>query len=446
MAEPSRSFWRDRSLWLDREYTPEPPLAADLECDVAIVGGGYTGLSAAYFLKREQPGLEIALLEREVIGFGASGRNGGFAMTLLGENVEDLIGWVGEERARHAHGYMRAAVDHVVETVREHGIDCALEKNGYLALATSPRHAEKVEGYVRGLRTLGTDAAYWDRDRTRSEIRSDAFYAACHDPHCAILDPARFAWGMKRVVRELGVSIYEGTGARLVEEGPTLRLRTTKDTTVRARTLVLATNAWSRWRRTIPVFTYMVATEPLGDTQWKEIGWRGRQGLETSNRLIHYFRPTVDGRIALGGGDAFYWGDGLSGHDRSARAEMLLKQTLVEWFPCLEGVRFTHHWGGPVLMTVDWFPSMGRTGRHRNILYALAYNGHGVASASYSGAVLRDLLLERDSEWTRLFFVNRKGWPIPRSRALRRAFFDLYVSWMRRSDRRAMRSAPPTSR
>jgi glycine/D-amino acid oxidase-like deaminating enzyme len=442
--------FREKSFWLDEEYKPNEPVTSNREVDVAIIGGGFTGLSAAYFLKKEDPTLKIALLEKEVIGYGASGRNGGFCMTLLAENAMDLVEFAGGlEAARLAHKYQRAAVDHVDSMVKDYGLKCDYEKKGLMTMALNPAHIEKIKEYVETYNKLGSDAVFLDQDEVRRRFHTEAFYAACYDKHCAILNPAKLCREMKRVVEGMGVDVYEMTEVLGYEEGEKIRVRTANGS-VTAKAMVLGTNAYiiqldRRFRESgVTVFTYIVLTEPMTDKQYESIGWQGREGIETSLRMINYFRLTADNRIAMGGGDALYFYNDNLDHDRDDYAFQVAHRDLLKFFPQLEGIEITHQWGGPVFMNPDWIPSFGRTGRHNNILFSLGYSGHGVAGANYSGVLIRNLYFEKKSEWDGLFFQNyrTKYWMERgmRNTLVRKVAFDLIKGYYMRQDRAASKS------
>ena len=393
-------LFKEKSFWLDEAYSPGPSLSETVEAGVAVIGGGFTGLSAAYFLKKEDPELKIVLIEKDVIGYGASGRNGGFSMTLLAENAMDLVYFAGSrENARKAHQYMRTAVDHVEAMVREHDLKCDYEKTGLITMALNPEHTKKMKKYVETYNDLGSDCQYLDRQELKRRFNTDAFYGAHYDKHCAILNPAKLCREMKRVVEAMGVRVFENSPVKGIDEGEKIRVHA-QGGTVAAGTAVMATNAystqldWQYAKIALPVFTYIVLTEPLTDEQYDSIGWKGREGIETSLSMINYFRLTADNRIAMGGGDALYFYKDNLDHDQESRAFNTAYRDLIHFFPQLKGIKITHKWGGPVFMNPDWIPSFGRKGKHKNIIYSMAYSGHGVAAANYSGKLLSDLYFE----------------------------------------------------
>jgi glycine/D-amino acid oxidase-like deaminating enzyme len=298
---------------------------------------------------------------------------------------------------------------------------------------------------------LGSPAVYLDENEVRERFRTEAFYAACYDDHCAILNPAKLCRELKRVVEGMGVEIYEMTEVRGYQEGKRIQVRA-ENGTVSAGTLVVGANAYStrldrRYRKVgLPIFTYIVLTEPLSDRQLDSIGWKGREGIETSLHFINYFRLTADNRIAMGGGDALYFYDDDLDHDADEHAFRVALRDLLHFFPQLRGIGITHRWGGPVFMNPDWIPSFGRTGKHGNIVHSMGYSGHGVAAANFSGTLIRDLVFEKRGEWDGLFFRDyRTKYGLEMgmgSSLLRKLVFDLEKSALMFLDRRASGSIP----
>lgn len=387
------------SLWQETvRVDPGAPLAGDTACDVAIVGGGFTGLSVAYHLKKYAPGLDVVLIERDVIGHGASGRNGGFAMPLLGWDLLYAARKIGEEAAGRAYRLMYDAVDHVKRVVADHGIDCDLEPTGYLLLNTCPAREKRARQEYQVAHRLGFEHQWIDRAGVGEHIRSDCFQSGVFDPRPCILNPAKLARGMKAIVEGMGARIYEQTPLDELIDGKPIRLRTSGGT-IRAGQVVLAVNGYGGSlgfleARIMPVHTYIVATEPLEPGQLAATGWANkRTSLETARNFIHYFRLTADNRILFGGEDAqLYYGNAY--RDKDADIFVGLKARLIEYLPALEGVKFTHDWGGVLGVTLDMFPTFGVGGEHTSIFHAGAYSGHGVALSNYSGAILAPQILK----------------------------------------------------
>ncbi|MCS6844844.1 MAG: FAD-binding oxidoreductase [Caldilineales bacterium] len=412
--------FRSKSYWLEvaGPYTESPPLETSIEVDVAVVGGGYSGLSAAFYLKQAEPGLRVALLEQEVIGYGASGRNAGFAMTLFGLTMETTKLRFGEAAVREAQQYMDRAVEHVGELVRTHGLQCDYERTGLITVAISEAGKRRLMREVELANRLGFSAIRWiEQDAVRSLVNSPTYLGARVEDNCALVNPAKLAWEMKRLCLAAGVEVYERTPVQSVQSGRRVALVTPRGV-VNADKAILATNAYSIAfpqvrRKQVAVYTYIVLTEPLSPEQLAPIGWQGRQGIEDGRNLVHYYRLTPDNRLLMGGGDVEFFRGGGLGQDQHAAIRAALEDHVRRTFPSLRDVRFTHHWGGPVSVPFDMAPAVGYADGDHRLIYALGCVGHGVSLALMNGVILRDLALERRSQWTDLFFVNRRTIPWP---------------------------------
>ena len=387
------SFWHETV-----DMTPGPPLIEDIACDVAIVGGGFTGLSAAYHLKKAKPELDVVILERAVVGHGASGRNGGFAMALIGWDLLYTVQKLGDDTARAAYRLMYDAIDHVKRIVAEQYIDCDLETTGYLLLNTCAAREKRARKEFEAARRLGFDHEWLEGESLREYVRSDFFRSGVFDPHPCVLNPAKLARGMKALVERMGVRVYEQTPLEELIDGAVLEL-VTPGGRIRAKQVLLALNGYGASLgfmegRVLPVHTYIVATEPLTENQIEAVGWsKKRASLETSRNFIHYFRLTADNRILFGGEDAqLYYGDVY--RDQDPRIIRDLKDRFREYFPSLANVRFTHEWGGVLGVCLDMFPTFGVGGEHGTIFHAGAYCGHGVSLSNYAGAILAPRILE----------------------------------------------------
>ena len=415
---PSRDF-KENSYWMTtREYTPSPPLKGKKKVDVAIVGGGFTGLTTAYFLKEASPGMSVALLEGEVIGHGASGRNGGFSMTLFGLTLSVTAVRFGKSRTRQAHLYMEQAVNLVRDLVSDLGLDCDYEHPGFLRVATSPRYRKRILHEIELADSMGLKGIEWmEKDRLRQEVQSPLYMGAWWEPRCGILNPAKLAWEWKRVIRDLGAEVYERTPVTEIQRGKGKVTLIVPWGEVEADKVVLATNAYSHLlpllkRKQMPVWTHIVMTEPLKEEHFREIGWKNRQGIEDARNLVHYYRLTVDNRLVMGGRDvSLAYGDNMD-LDRSEETFLGLEQDVRDIFPVLKDVAFTHHWGGPVSVPLDMTPAIGTVG-DKNIVYSLGCVGHGVSMTHLNGKTLADLVRERKSDLTDVFFVNRTTIPWP---------------------------------
>jgi glycine/D-amino acid oxidase-like deaminating enzyme len=421
MIMPDQTHFRSRSFWMETApYEPGPSLMEDSRVDVAIVGGGFGGLWTAYHLKRAEPSLAIAVVEREVIGYGASGRNGGFAMTLVQRSLGDLLEAYGPEEALAVHRAMAEAVDGIGRFSKEHAVDCDFEKNGVLTVSTAPWQDASIEADVRAAKEIGLDdLRFLDAPVLQEMVHSPIYRCGELDTSSAILNPAKLSWGIARVLREQGVAIYEGTEVRGLRRRPDGADVQTSGPTLRAEHVVMTTNAYSvqfpgirRW--VVPIYTYIVLTEPLTDAQWRAIGWSGREGIEDRMGGFHYYRPTADGRIAWGGEIyPYHFGSRIASEfDRDESAFQALRTSLVRTFPPLAGVNFTHAWGGPVAITARWLATFG-TERGGHVHHGIGHCGHGVATTYLGGEILRDLVLDRDTDRTKLCFAWQRPFPFP---------------------------------
>jgi len=414
------------SVWLAEygEYQPEPPLAGDITVDVAIIGGGYLGMATAIALRRREDAARVAVLEAKTVGYGASGRNGSFAMTVTGLGFGTTAMLRGKQFLKRAHTYMEQCVDRLEAFIDEAGLDCAKIRPGFLRVATTPGYVKRLQKQARLMSELGFEGIEWiDADATRKMVNSARYLGAMWEPRLLLVDPARLVREEKRHAITLGADVYEDSPVLAVAKIPGkhsgYRLLTPHGSVTAAR-LVYATNAYSHLfgelgRRQAPAFTYMIATKPLTDEQLAPIGWAGQQGLEDARNLIHYYRLTPEHRIVIGGGPVGLGRGGNLDHDSDERAWQHLERHLHWLWPHLAGVAITHRWGGPFSVTMDLTPALGYLGQERTAVYGLGCIGHGVAMSYLNGEVLADLLTgDGDSEATRLCpFVNRRviSWP-----------------------------------
>ncbi|MGP3948379.1 NAD(P)/FAD-dependent oxidoreductase [Streptomyces sp. 7N604] len=407
--------------WLDDPAKPRarPALVGDEQCDLLVVGGGYSGLWTALLAKERDPGRDVVLIEAKEAGWAASGRNGGFcAASLTHGFANGLARWPEELPKLEALGHRN--LDAIESAVARYGIDCAYERTGEIDLATEPYQVAEVRESSEKAAGLGIELTFLDRDAVRAEVDSPTFLAGVWDrTGVALLNPARLAWGLKRACLELGVRLYEHTPAtELAPHGPGMGVRTPYGR-VRARQVALGTNAFpSLVRRVrpyvVPVYDYALMTEPLGDEQLASIGWRNRQGLSDSANHFHYFRLTADNRILWGGYDVIYHYGGRITEDYNQRPETYLKLAghFFRCFPQLEGVRFTHTWGGVIDTCSRFSPFFGTAHRGR-VAYAVGYTGLGVGATRFGADVMLDLLSGERTERTETDMVRTKPLPFP---------------------------------
>jgi glycine/D-amino acid oxidase-like deaminating enzyme len=399
-------------------YTPGPPLQEDTTVDVAIIGGGYTGLTTAYELRRADPSLTVAVLEAREIGYGSSGRNGSFAMTVVGLGFGATALIKGKDFLTRAHRYMMRAVDTLDELIDREGLDCDRIRPGFLRVATTESYLRKIRKEIDLMNGLGfDDIHYLDRDEVNGRVYSPLHLGAMWEPRLVLVHPLKLV----RAERDLAIRY----GARVFENSPVLKVRRGNDRfrlqtpagTVTAGKVVFATNAYSHLfpqlrRKQVPAFTYWLSTEPLTPEQLDPIGWQGREGVEDARNLIHVYRITPDNRIIMGGGPVgFTFANSLHGDDGPGAWRDIESQFRVT-FPHLRDVRISHRWGGPFSVTLDLTPAMGFLGDERAV-YSLGCVGHGVSMSHLNAQALRDMVLERDSELSESPFVGRRVLPWP---------------------------------
>ncbi len=399
--------------WIDRQPDPAPPLASSLLADIAVVGGGYTGLAAAYFLKSAHPEKKVVVLEARICGAGASSRNAGMALSGLGVDLDALERHLGTGRARKTAQVLRQGLDLVEGLARRHGYEIGFERTGSLSLARNDRQARFHRRLLEVHRRLGLKAEILDRRAVQREIRSPLYVSGFHKPEgTAMVNPWKLVRGLRQAALSVGVVLHEESPVLEVHEGEAHRLVCPAGE-VRAPHLVLATNGYSPHlgyfkNRIAPVHVSIALTEPLDPARRRSLGWPGRQSLWEEGWLYHFFRLTPDDRVLIGGGWAVYrMGDDLR-FPRPDPVYRRLERALCRIFPQLLGVRFTHHWNGPVGFSRDFLPSIGVTGRHRNIFYSLGYTGNGVAMSHLAGQIIRDLYDGQRTDLTDLFLVNRR--------------------------------------
>ncbi len=412
-----------KSYWLQSlapAIRPNAELEGEQRADVVVIGGGYTGLSTAFHLKKLDRSIDVKVLESHICGYGASGRNGGFSMTLFGLTKAITQLRFGRERAVAAQRYMEEAVDYLHHLITENKLDCDYEQSGYLLVATSSAQKRRLEHEFKiAERWRLNGIERWDGQRLRREFQTRAYLLGWFEPRCGILHPAKLARAMKRLAESRGAVIYENSPVQRISRTGQGAFRViTEKGVITADAMVLATNAYSiafpelRALQT-PIFTHIVLTEPLSDEQMAAIGWRCRAGIEDARNFIHYYRLTRDNRIAMGGGDVtLTFGRNLN-KDINARIFRHLERHLLTIFPQLEGIRFTHRWGGPVSITTDMAPVIGFLGKDRRAVFSLGCIGHGVSMTHYNGLTIAELLCGQSTPRTEMFFVGRKIIPWP---------------------------------
>jgi glycine/D-amino acid oxidase-like deaminating enzyme len=409
----SLSFWHDT---VPGTLTPGEPLPADTEADVAIVGAGFTGLWTAYYLAKTAPDLRVVVCEREIAGFGASGRNGGWCSALFPASLNKLERMAGRDAAIAMQRAMHETVDEVGRVAAAEGIDCHYAKGGTVMLARTPVQLERARAEIAEAREFGFDESDL-RLLTATEAQklagASSVLGGTYTPHCAAIHPARLARGLAEAVRQLGVEVYEQTPVREIHPGRVV----TASGTVRARYVVRATEGYTPQlpgleRALAPVYSLMIATEPLPEDVWAQIGLADRPTFGDLRHLIIYGQRTADGRLAFGGrGAPYHLGSAIRpSFDRVPAVFDALRRTLAELFPVLGEVPVTHCWGGPLGVPRDWCASVGLD-QASGLAWAGGYVGDGVSTTNLSGRTLADLITGRDSEPVRLPWVGHQSPP-----------------------------------
>jgi glycine/D-amino acid oxidase-like deaminating enzyme len=413
-----------RSFWLDQADAPEPrpALAGHVTADLAVIGGGFTGLWTALLARERYPELDVVLVEAKTVGWAASGRNGGFCSASLTHGIGNglerfpgempLLERLGEQNLRE-----------IGETVARYGIDCDFQPTGELSLATADWQLDGLDEEAVAARRLGHDVEVLDAAGARAELDSPLWAGGLkYTTGNALVEPGRLAWGLRRACLDAGVRIYEHTPATSLSAGAAgagMGLRTPYGS-VRAARVVLAAGVpgGSLLRRIgaylVPVWDYVLMTEPLSAAQLDSLGWRDRRGASDLGNQFHYFRLTRDNRVLWGGYDAVYYNGGRIREEQAVRPETFVKLAaqFFATFPQLEDVSFTHAWGG-VIDTCSRFCAFFGTAYRGRVAYAAGYTGLGVGASRFAAQVLLDKTQDHDSERVRLSLVNSKPWPFP---------------------------------
>ena len=410
---------RSLSLWHDTLPDGEldsyrPALPGPAEYDVAIAGAGFTGLWTAYYLARQDPCLRIVVLEKEFAGFGASGRNGGWASGLLPMSWSQVAAASSREAALALQRAANDAVDEVGRVAQHEGIDAHFAKGGYLRIATSEVQLARLADAVAEARTweqTERDVRLLDRGEARARINADGALGGVYTPHCAAIHPARLVRGLARAAERLGVTIHEQTTVTAIEPGC---LRTDLGT-VRAEITVRALEGYTSMlaghrRALLPMYSSVLATEPLPDAVWQELGWQARETFNDERRYLVYAQRSQDGRIVLGGrGAPYHYGSRVDpAFEHPPHVHDDLRRSLVGLFPVLRDAAITHRWGGVLGVPRDWFASV-TFDRDTGVATAGGYSGDGVVLTNLAGRTLADLITGTPSPLTRLPWVGHRS-------------------------------------
>lgn len=409
---------RNVSYWLEScgdDLTPRPSLAESTDVDVAILGAGFSGLWTAWYLKQHDPSLDIAVIEREIAGFGASGRNGAWCTSEFPSGPEALAGTFGRDTARATVHAMRETVREIKRVADSNGIDCDWHDGGQLTIARGVHQRATVDHEYAALRKLdlADGVELLDATGVAERVRITDVVAGLYSPHTAVIHPGKLVRGLARAVQAAGVRIYERTPVTQVHAGAYPTLETPRGN-VRAKAIVLCGEAYlcqlpGFGRAVMPVYSLITLTEPLSESDWAAIGWNDRECINSCRYTVDYLSKTADGRILFGGRGAPYrFGSRIDpAMDKHPGTHQMLQDNVRSWFPMLKDVRFTHTWGGPLGWSRDFLPTVSFDAAN-GIGMAHGYTGNGVSTANLAGRTLAAMITGTESDLLALPHANHK--------------------------------------
>lgn len=396
------------STYLEAPPAREPGLAGDARADVAIVGGGLTGLSTALALKRQ--GADVVVLEREFCGFGASGRNAGHLTPTIGKDLPTLLMMYGEERTSAIVRFADHCVHRTEEILRELAIDCDYAPSGNVMAVVHPKQEKRLRRAAEVATRVGANVRFLEASEMRARGIPPAFLCGAHEGAGGTLDPGKLVLGLRRAALATGVRIHEDTRVTGVATTPTPVVATERGS-VRAEHVVMATNAWTReigapGAKIVPLYVTLFETGPLSDADLAALGgWKQREGVYTAHEVLESYRLSAR-RTIVGGSKMprYPWGARPTGHGGpNAATQAMLARAFRDRFPALSHVPIARFWGGWIAMTLTFLPSIGALGADRRLWHAMGYNGHGVAQATAVGEILAAGIAGRDDDWARVF-------------------------------------------
>ncbi len=448
-VHPSLTETRPAVFWMDRNDAPEAtdPLTGSATADLVVVGGGFTGLWTALLAAEADPGRRITVLEAGSVGIGATGRNGGFCDASLTHGIDNGLNHWPDEMPT----LLRLGADNltgILDTIVRHGIDCGTEATGETDVAVEPWQVDDLAEAHEAYSAFGVTTELLDAEAMQADVHSPTYLAGLRRHGTTVLvDPARLAWGLRATAQTLGVTVHEGSPVRRISRFDQGVVVGTDAGRVAADRAVVATNAFARPLRRVrnwvlPVYDHVLVTEPLSADQRRAVGWTGRQGMSDAGNQFHYYRLTADDRILWGGYDALYhFGNRIGpGVEHSDRTADLLAHHFFTTFPQLEGLRFTHRWGGPVGTTSRFTCAWG-TAHQGRTAWAAGYTGLGVGASRFGAQVALDLVDGHTTERTELEMVRRRPVPIPPEPA-RWVAVQAMSRALKRADRRQGRRGP----
>jgi glycine/D-amino acid oxidase-like deaminating enzyme len=407
-------------FWLDDPNRPEPAsaLTENIKADLVVIGAGFTGLWTALMAKQAEPTRDVVLLEAGETGIGASGRNGGFVAASLTHSFQNgLNRWPKEMRKLVELGYKN--LDGIEATIKQFNIECDFIRSGEINVANEEYQIEELREEAEHSAQYGEHIRFLNQEQMRAIANSPTYLAGIHDHSVAMANPAQLAWGLRRACLEVGIRLFEGTQVRALEKMRGAVIVKTPRGQVESKKVAIATNAFPPLLKSIsfyvvPVYDYVLMTEPLSKEQRDAIGWHGREGLSDNGNQFHYYRTSADGRILWGGFDAIYYRNNEVAPHLENRPETFarLAEHFFQTFPQLTGLRFTHAWGG-VIDTCSRYTAFWGKAYSGKVAYALGYTGLGVGASRFGAQVMLDLLDNKKTERTELQMVKSKPFPFP---------------------------------
>jgi gamma-glutamylputrescine oxidase len=417
LNEISPTIWREpmvfepnSSYWARSQPPQNPPLTDNVVVDVAVIGGGFTGLSSAYYIRSISPRRRVVVLEAKGCGNGASGRNGAMVLTMTDDRYMQLS--ADPVMDKRIYDLTTQNIQALAKLSAMTGIDCELETNGALQVLSTTGEVTAAQKYVQAARAAGIPVEFWSAQQVAGAIGTGLYPGAFFDPSGGHVHPMKLVQVWKAAAESVGAEIYENTAVASVEEGPEHLVHTVGGLTVKAKSLVLAANAFTPslgyFRNSIaPVHEYVGITPPLSEQQLAGIGWQKRVPFNDSRTEVFYLGLTRDNRIHIGGGGpGYFFNNGPGDPGDGAPHYTQLQRELARLYPALAGIEFEATWSGVVDWSLDESPSVGRTGKHNNIFYGLGYSGHGVNLTSVFGRIIADLEAGREEPWKQYPFLN----------------------------------------
>ena len=414
----------------------EAPLAGNETAEVAIIGAGLTGLWTAIFLKEMSPALDILMVEQGMVGYGGSGRNAGIVEVSVDHSHSLAISHFGFDEARKLARIGQQNLEELIAFLSTHKIECEFERNGRFLVALTPAQVTEAQQSIEVARQMGMEWRWLNAEEMQKEVASPLYLGGVFSPGGAILNPFKFVQGLKQVIKSKGVRLYEGSHVKAIKD----HFIQTDQGKVKAKKIVVATDAFTHLllpqlvSRFIPLYDYILVSDPLTQQQQDAIGWKNRQGITDGRNFFNYYRLTADNRILFGTSEAKYYPQNRVGPelDHSTFHYEALHDSFIRHFPQLSNLQFPFMWGGPIASTTRLTPFFGSS-RNGDLHYALGYTGHGLGSTRIAGKILAHKILGQKSELLDLKLVREKPFPYP-PEPLRSLAVKAVTRSLRRSD------------